>query len=142
VNFKAVADGLSNTILFAESAGRPARYFKGGVPNSDLTTSRVNSGGWCRPASDLLIQGWDIANDKPNGTAAVNATNGEDILVSGYPHPYLSTYGTGAPYAFHAGVNNHAFGDGSVRSIGEDIDIREYARLVTRDGGEVLSNQL
>jgi prepilin-type N-terminal cleavage/methylation domain-containing protein len=142
VSFKNVTDGLSNTILFAESAGRPARYFRGGVINPDLTASRVNSGGWCRPASDLLIQGWNIAEDEPLGTAAVNATNGEDIVTSGYPHPYLSTYGTGAPYAFHPGVNNHVFGDGSVRPVNEEIDIREYARLVTRDGGEILSNQL
>lgn len=140
VNFKSVADGLSNTILMAESAGRPARYFKNSVANPNLLESRVNAGGWCRPASDLLIQGWDIASDKPTGTAAVNATNGEDILVLGYPHPYLSTYGTGAPYAFHPGVNNHVFGDGSVRPISEEIDIRDYARLVTRDGGEVIAN--
>jgi prepilin-type N-terminal cleavage/methylation domain-containing protein len=138
VSFKNVTDGLSNTILMAESAGRPARYFKGGVINPDLSTSRVNSGGWCRPASDLLIQGWNIAEDEPLGTSAVNATNGEDIVASGYPHPYLSTYGTGAPYAFHPGVNNHVFGDGSVRPINEDINIREYARLVTRDGAEII----
>ena len=141
VNFKSVTDGLSNTILFAESAGRPARYYKNGLVSADLSTNRVNSGGWCRPASDLTIEGWNVGTDKPFGTSAVNATNGEDIVASGYPHPYLSTFGTGEPYAFHAGVNNHTFGDGSVRSISEDIDIREYARLVTRDGGEVLQGQ-
>ncbi len=142
VNFKSVSDGLSNTILFAESAGRPAKYSRGTIANNNLTESRVNSGGWCRPASDLLIQGWNITQDQPIGTTAFNHTNGEDILVSGYPHPYLSTFGTGAPYAFHPGVNNHVFGDGSVRPISEDIDIREYARLVTRDGGEIINTQL
>jgi prepilin-type N-terminal cleavage/methylation domain-containing protein len=146
VNFKSITDGLSNTILMAESAGRPARYFKG-TADPDLSASRVNSGGWCRPASDLLIQGWntipspDDPAGSPIGSTAINYVNGEDIVKSGYPHPVLSTYGTGAPYAFHAGVNNHVFGDGSVRSIAEDIDIREYARLVTRDGGEVTQNQ-
>jgi prepilin-type N-terminal cleavage/methylation domain-containing protein len=140
VSFKYVTDGLSNTILMAESAGRPHRYFKG-TGNGDLTTSRVNSGGWCRPASDILVQGWNVGTDQPIGTSAINATNGEDIVLAGYPHPVLSTFGTGQPYAFHSGVNNHVFGDGSVRSISEDIDIREYARLVTRDGGEVLTGQ-
>jgi prepilin-type N-terminal cleavage/methylation domain-containing protein len=140
VSFKHVTDGLSNTILMAESAGRPIRYYKG-TPNPDFSTSRVNSGGWSRPASDLLIQGWDVAADQPIGTAAMNVTNGEDIVKTGYPHPVLSTFGTGQPYSFHAGVNNHVFGDGSVRSISEDIDIREYARLVTRDGGEVVQGQ-
>ena len=32
------------------------------------------------------------------------------------------------------------FGDGSVRNINEDIDIREYARLVTRAGEELTPN--
>jgi prepilin-type N-terminal cleavage/methylation domain-containing protein len=137
VNFKSVSDGLSNTILFAESAGRPYLYRKGQAVSTDLTTARINSGGWARPASDLSIDGSSTDGTTDVGPCAVNCTNGVDIVASGYPHPYYNTFGTGEPYAFHAGINNHAFGDGSVRSISEDIDIRDYARLVTREGGEL-----
>lgn len=137
VSFKQVTDGLSNTILFAESAGRPFLFRKTELVTSDLTTARVNAGGWCRPATDILVKGLTADGTQMGGTCAINCANGLDIVASTYPHPYLSTFGTAEPYSFHAGVANHAYGDGSVKSLRDDIDIREYARLVTRDGGEI-----
>jgi prepilin-type N-terminal cleavage/methylation domain-containing protein len=137
-SFKYVTDGLSYTILFAESAGRPLLYRKiGGKVGSDLTQSRVNGGGWCRPASDILVFGLTADGTTQVGPCAMNCANGTDIVESGYPHPFLSTFGTSAPFAFHQGLVNHVFGDGSVRSLREDVDIREYARLVTRAGDEI-----
>ena len=137
-SFKSVTDGLSNTILFAESAGRPFVYRSGRSVSSDLTTAQLNSGGWARPASDLSIDGTTTDGTTDVGPCAVNCTNGIDIVESGYPHPYYNTFGTGESYAFHAGIANHAFGDGSVRTINEDIEIRQYAQLVTRAGAEVI----
>jgi prepilin-type processing-associated H-X9-DG protein len=139
-SFKDVTDGLSNTILFAESAGRPYLFRKSIQVSNDLLEARTNSGGWCRPASDIVVFGLNQDGVTEFGTAAVNAANGLDIVASNYPHPWLNTYGTGAPYAFHAGGANHLFGDGSVRNINENIDIREYARLVTRAGEELTPN--
>jgi prepilin-type N-terminal cleavage/methylation domain-containing protein len=140
-SFKSVTDGLSNTILFAESAGRPLLYRTSRRVSSDPVAARVNSGGWARPASDLNVDGSSADGTTDVGTCAINCTNGMDIVESGYPHPYYNTFGTGEPYSFHAGIANHAFGDGSVRSINDDIDIREYARLVSREGGEIASSQ-
>jgi prepilin-type N-terminal cleavage/methylation domain-containing protein len=137
-SFKMVRDGLSNTILIAESAGRPFLYRKDTRVSDDLNTARLNSGGWARPASDLNIDGSTTDGTQDVGSCAINCTNGIDVVASGYPHPYYNTFGTGEPYAFHPGIANHVFGDGSVRSISEEIDIREYARLVTRDGGEIV----
>jgi prepilin-type N-terminal cleavage/methylation domain-containing protein len=136
-NFKLVSDGLSNTILFAESAGRPVLYRKGATTGTDLTANRVNGGGWCRPASDILVFGLSADGVSQVGPCAMNCANGSDIVESGYPHPILSTYGTSQPFAFHQGLVNHAFGDGSVKSLRDDMDIREYARLVTRAGDEI-----
>jgi hypothetical protein len=135
-SFKLVSDGLSNTILFAESAGRPALYRKNVVVTTDLLTARVNGGGWPRPASDILVKGTSEDGRTMTGPCAVNCTNGLDVVERGYPDPYLSTFGTSEPYSFHSGIAIHAFGDGSVRSIREEINIREYARLVTRAGEE------
>ena len=139
--YRHVTDGLSNTILLAESAGRPFLYRKGNQVTSDATKARVNGGGWCRPASDIIVSGLTADGTAETGTCALNCANGSDIVEAGYPHPYHSTFGTSAPYAFHPGIANHAFGDGSVRSINEDIDIREYARFVTRAGGELTPQQ-
>jgi len=136
-SFKLVTDGLSNTIMYTESAGRPALYRKGILVNADLAAAHVNGGGWPRPASDVLVFGLTADGTTQVGPCAMNCANGTDIVASGYPHPVLSTYGTSQPYSFHAGVVNHVFGDGSVRTLREDMDIREYARLVTRAGEEI-----
>jgi prepilin-type N-terminal cleavage/methylation domain-containing protein len=138
-SFKHVTDGLSKTILLAESAGRPSLYRKG-LKVGDIEDHRVNGGGWCRPASDILVFGLSADGKTEVGTAAVNAANGSDIVELGYPHPVISTYGNSQPYAFHPGIANHAMGDGSVRSLNEDIDIRQYSRLVTRNGEEIVEN--
>lgn len=136
-SFSMVTDGLSNTILLAESAGRPFLYRRGKKVNGDPTQARPNGGGWCRPASDIQVFGFSQDGLTETGNCAINCANGSDIVAASYPHPYHNTYGTSAPYAFHPGVANHAMGDGSVRTIAETIDIRQYARLVSRSGGEV-----
>jgi prepilin-type N-terminal cleavage/methylation domain-containing protein len=136
-SFKLVSDGLSNTILFAESAGRPTMYRKGALSSTDVTTIRVNGGGWARPASDILVFGLSADGVTQVGPCPMNCANGSDIVESGYPHPILSTFGTSQPWAFHQGLVNHVFGDGSVKSLRDDMDIREYARLITRAGEEI-----
>jgi prepilin-type N-terminal cleavage/methylation domain-containing protein len=139
-SFKKVIDGLSKTILFAESAGRPALYRKG-LGGSDVATSRVNAGGWCRPASDLNVDGSSTDGATDVGPCAMNCTNGIDMEAFAYPHPYYNTFGTSEPWSFHPGVVLHAFGDGSARPITEDINIRDYTRFITRAGEEVTTSQ-
>jgi prepilin-type processing-associated H-X9-DG protein len=132
-----VTDGLSNTILYAESAGRPYLYRQGKLVSEDLTGFRVNGGGWCRPATEISIDGSSQDGAVLPGPCSVNCTNGEDFASAPFPHPYYGSFGTGEPYAFHTGGANFVFGDGSVHFISDKINIREFARLVTRGGGEV-----
>ncbi len=136
-SFKLCSDGLSNTIMYTESAGRPLLWRKNGPVSTDPVAARVNGGGWPRPASDVLVFGLSADGTTQVGPCALNCANGTDIVESGYPHPIISTYGTSQPFSFHQGLVNHVFGDGSVKSMREDIDIREYARLVTRAGEEI-----
>jgi prepilin-type N-terminal cleavage/methylation domain-containing protein/prepilin-type processing-associated H-X9-DG protein len=133
-----VTDGLSNTILYAESAGRPFLYRRnqrvGGLPGH-----RVNGGGWVRPGTDFSVDGSSYDGLTIPGPCAVNCTNGDDFGSTPFPHPYYGSEGSGEAYAFHPGGANFAFGDGSVRLLSQNISIREFARLVTRDGGEAVS---
>jgi prepilin-type N-terminal cleavage/methylation domain-containing protein/prepilin-type processing-associated H-X9-DG protein len=136
---KDVTDGTSNTIMYAECAGRPYLYRKG-QQVGDLPDRRVNGGGWCRPASDISIDGMSGDGTTDVGTCAMNCANGVE-MGSTFPHPYYVSVGTGEPYSFHPGGANFSMGDGSVRWINQDIDIREFAKLVTRRGNELSSNQ-
>ncbi|MFN9984517.1 MAG: H-X9-DG-CTERM domain-containing protein, partial [Pirellula sp.] len=61
-------------------------------------------------------------------------------LGSAYPHAYFGVDGTGQPYSFHTGGNMSAFVDGSARFLSSNIDIRIFARLISRDCGEVLND--
>jgi prepilin-type N-terminal cleavage/methylation domain-containing protein/prepilin-type processing-associated H-X9-DG protein len=129
-------DGLSHTIMYAESAGRPFVY-RQGKQIGNLTTHRVNAGGWCRPASDFSVDGSSYDGASFPGACAINCTNGEDFASTPFPHPYYGTEGTAEAYSFHSGGANFVFGDGSVRLISAEINIREFAKLVTRAGGEL-----
>jgi prepilin-type N-terminal cleavage/methylation domain-containing protein/prepilin-type processing-associated H-X9-DG protein len=148
-----VTDGLTNTILFAESAGRPIRFVKGVrvttdqntyTTNPPLANNVINGGGWSRPATELVIRGaydngatWSGAPGSTDVLYAVNRTNGGayDFTTSNND-PTYGSLGSGEVYSFHPGGANVALGDGSVRLISEKVGIREFARLVTRSGGE------
>lgn len=155
-----VTDGLSNTLAIAESSGRPFVYVKrkklaGGNALTDTdaasaNTDRLNSGGWSRPASDLILFG--ATNDPQGvlgGTVAFNSTNGHNIrgitytaqgiaqTILGLP---IATHGTGAPFSFHTGGANITRGDGSVHFLSESIDLRTFISLATPAGGEVTSD--
>ena len=130
-----VTDGLSNTILYGESAGRPSHYVRNRLAGS-TPVNRVNAGGWSRPASDFSIDGSSFDGTLLPGPCAINCTNGEGVGQAPFPHPYYGTEGTGEAYAFHPNGAQFAFGDGSVQFINRNISIREFAALVTRGGGE------
>jgi prepilin-type processing-associated H-X9-DG protein len=142
--FAEILDGLSSTILYAESAGRPYLYRRGKIVNEDLVENRVNGGGWARPASDFSIDGASWDGTTIPGPVAINATNGDDFGSLGpnagvFPDPFYGTEGSGEVYAFHPGGANVVFADGTVRFLDENIDIRLFARLVTRAGRELVS---
>jgi prepilin-type N-terminal cleavage/methylation domain-containing protein/prepilin-type processing-associated H-X9-DG protein len=134
-----VLDGLSNTIAYAESAGRPYVFRKGGKQFVDPVSNRVNGGGWCRPASDFSVDGSSGDGSVIPGPCPLNCTNGEDYVPAGYPHPYYNTEGTSEAFSFHPGGANFLFGDGSVKFLKDTIGIRTFAKLVTRRNGEVVS---
>lgn len=130
-----VTDGLSNTVMFAESAGRPYIYRGRKRMSDDAANFHINGGGWCRPASDFSIDGSTFDGSSTPGPCAINCTNGE--YYPAYNSGYYGTEGTAEIYSFHPSGAMVAMGDGSVRIISRSIGIRDLARLVTRSGGEV-----
>ena len=113
-----VLDGSSQTIMMAECAGRPQLWQRRReVPNDWLSGGPWASRNllWCRGAS-------------ADGTAffgpcAVNCTNDREV------------------FSFHPGGASAVYADGSVHFLKETLDIRNFARLVTYAGGEVVISQ-
>jgi prepilin-type N-terminal cleavage/methylation domain-containing protein/prepilin-type processing-associated H-X9-DG protein len=131
-----VTDGLSNTLLIIESAGRPQIYQFGKAVGT-VPGLKINGGGWARPASDLDFLPSTADGSTYPGSCAAGCTNGYNY--ASYAAPPFGTEGTSAPYSFHTGVLNTAFGDGSVRTIRNSISVFTFAALVTANGGEVFS---
>jgi prepilin-type processing-associated H-X9-DG protein len=112
-----ITDGTSTTILMAECAGRPTLWQAGKpVPNQ-----WVSGGPW---ASRGLMFGRGSTQDGTAffGGCAINCTNNREV------------------YSFHPDGANAVYADGSVHFLKAAIDIRAFARLVTRAGGEVVSD--
>jgi prepilin-type N-terminal cleavage/methylation domain-containing protein len=130
-----VIDGLSNTIHLTESAGKPDRYVNGKLVQPANVGTRVNGGGWCRPASDVTAPDGLAADGVTPGTQGINVTNG--YLLSGYPDSRYNTDPTGQIYAFHPQGVNALLGDGSVRFIRSSISLQALQAAVSRNGGEL-----
>jgi prepilin-type N-terminal cleavage/methylation domain-containing protein/prepilin-type processing-associated H-X9-DG protein len=129
-----VSDGLSNTLLVAECAGRPDLYQRnrlvldGATPKTWSGTASVTrpfptGGVWASHLKGFLIDGAlpDGNTAIRPGTCSINCSNDNEL------------------YAFHTGGANVSLADGSVRMLSQSMAIIPLASLVTRNGGEVAS---
>jgi prepilin-type N-terminal cleavage/methylation domain-containing protein/prepilin-type processing-associated H-X9-DG protein len=127
-----IRDGLSNTILLGEVAGKPNWYVRGQERTIPAPyRPAMEGGGW----GDLMIgDNWLVGTDdncttqNPPGLATVigicnRRFNGESL--SGL-------------YSFHAGGVNTLMGDGSVRFVFNSADPLVILQLITKAGGEVV----
>ncbi len=132
-------DGLTYTIVYGESAGRPLVYRRGNIAvSTDPTVARVNGGGWSRPASDFSVDGASYDGSTVSGPAPINATTGDNVAGELFPYPYYGSQGTSEAYSFHPIGANFVFGDGAVHFISDSINIATFAQFVARADG--LSN--
>jgi prepilin-type processing-associated H-X9-DG protein len=140
-----VTDGLSNTIMFAESAGRPFLRQKGrsvtsllppGTPPTPKTWSTSNpypfttGGTWASSLKGMSIDGASFDGVTGDSSSAFAVSWGDCTINCSSDNEI---------YSFHTGGANVAMGDGSVRFLRESISIQALAALVTRAGGEVIS---
>jgi prepilin-type N-terminal cleavage/methylation domain-containing protein/prepilin-type processing-associated H-X9-DG protein len=110
--------GTSNTILIAEDAGRP-RLWQAGKAGPDQV---LEGGPWDHFKGPIILEGSSFDGTTQPGPCALNCTNDREV------------------YAFHTGGANAVFVDGHVRFLQVGMDIRIMARLITRAGGEVVSD--
>ena len=117
-----VSDGLSNTIMMSESAGRPHLYRAGGLRDMTVTPGEGSAGGWADYDTGYTLHSYTVDGRRTPGPCFTSCYNGNE------------------DYSFHPGGGNYLMGDGSVRFLKKTLDIRIYVRLLTRARGEVVSS--
>jgi prepilin-type N-terminal cleavage/methylation domain-containing protein/prepilin-type processing-associated H-X9-DG protein len=122
MTFAMITDGLSNTILMAEDAGRHQVYAKGKL----ITPNGPGQAGWTLNAAfadyntAIFVRGFDSTTGtvQDGGCCVINCNNVNQM------------------YSFHPGGINILRADGSVSFLRETTAPGVLAALVSRDGGE------
>jgi prepilin-type N-terminal cleavage/methylation domain-containing protein/prepilin-type processing-associated H-X9-DG protein len=121
-----VTDGLSNTFMIFESAGRPIVYGQPGL--QEMLPITKNPGSVQIPHRDTQ---WA---DKE-----VYALWGNSPTSTGCgPTDIMNCDNYAEIYSFHTGGANLLFGDASVDFIGEDTDVDTFVSLITRAADDVV----
>ncbi len=120
VTFAEVTDGLSNTIMFVEIAGKQGIWFRGRDIAQPPAQINLNSfyGDWNIARHVRGLSGADINNPQQPGCSVINILNADN------------------PYSFHPGGVMMAMGDGSVSFLSETVNAFVFAGLLSRNGGE------
>lgn len=113
-----VTDGLSQTILLVEDAGRP-QLWRMGRPADGIAEDAA----WANPQYEIALDGSDRLFSGPgqgNGLCVMNCTNNNEA------------------YSFHPGGANLLFADGAVRLVSDHIRAEVFAAITTCASGEVV----
>jgi prepilin-type N-terminal cleavage/methylation domain-containing protein/prepilin-type processing-associated H-X9-DG protein len=125
VKFGSTTDGLSNTLLLVEDAGRPFRYGAGFAKRGADRDGNGAAGGWGDPDSWFGINGANPQlGTQGSGPAAVNGSSDNEI------------------YGFHPGGAHVLLGDGSVRLLQQSVTLAMVSAFVSRQGGEILPEEV
>ena len=120
-----VTDGLSNTIMFSEDAGRPGLYLAGKlIPVGSLVPGYNN--GMPTVGSEGSGSGWADYNSE-------YSTDGD------FSKQHTNWSNNNETYAFHPGGANHVFADGSVHFVKATTAPSVFTALISYNGGEILS---
>ncbi len=138
VKLAEILDGLSNTIMIAEDAGRPEVWISGRMrPNPDTGTvatgtSFVEEGwGWADLQDSFSLDGANV-----NGLA--NKTNKTTFVVTKLGNCMVNCTNDGEIYSFHVGGAHSLRTDGSVHFLSAQMDGLLLVQLCTKDLREVI----
>ncbi len=138
VRFSAITDGLSNTVVVAEGAGRPGIYISGKKVNNPRSgiafgTPFVPDGwGWADINSGFSIDGSEKLGNQNNTT-----TSGTTTIVGSC---MMNCTNDSELYAFHIGGAQFLFGDGSVHFLSQSINGQTFVAVMTRDRGDIVGD--
>ena len=112
-----------------QASAQCARFIRSRLPQAEVmagssTAEAVrmvaeHGGPWAALENGLVVKGFSFDGTTSPGRCAINCNN-QDV------------------YSFHPGGANILFADGHVQFVSAGIDIREFVKMVTRMGGEVV----
>ena len=124
-----IRDGTSNTIIFAESAGRHQIYARrtAVAPGAPGTPGWGLNSAFFDHNTKIEVMGYDSTGmTQHGGCCAINCRNGHGTSSSTQQQIY----------AFHAGAANALRADGSVRLLSETTNSGVLGALISRAGKE------
>jgi hypothetical protein len=136
VKLAMIRDGLSNTLVIGEGAGRPSMYVSGRkVPNP--RTGNIAAG------TNVTADGWGWADI--NGGFSVDGSNAQGLQNNTTSSGATTIVGScfmnctndSEFYAFHGSGAHYVVGDGSVQFISANIAGPAFVALCTRDLGDI-----
>jgi prepilin-type N-terminal cleavage/methylation domain-containing protein/prepilin-type processing-associated H-X9-DG protein len=117
--YRRITDGLSNTMVINEMAGRPDWYVLG-APVPGVYAQQKGWSAWAGYQS-MPFRAYRADGKLPGFDCVVNCSNDAGI------------------YSFHPSGANTLLLDGSVQFLAEDADVDMVLGLATRDGEEVVT---
>ena len=135
VKLATIRDGLSNTLVIGEGAGRPTMYVSGRRvinPRSGIaagTNVTADGWGWADINGGFSVDGSN-AQGMQNSTTSAGATT----IVG---NCFMNCTNDSEFYAFHGSGAHYVVGDGSVQFISANIAGPAFVALCTRDLGDI-----
>jgi prepilin-type N-terminal cleavage/methylation domain-containing protein len=124
-----IADGLTNTLFVGEDTGRDERMLPGHV--------------YIDPYDGELRRFWRWA--EPDNAIGISMLINNNKTPPGGPTTCPWTINNCGPFeeifSFHPSGAHALFGDGGVRYLSESLSAAVLRALVTRNGGEVVTNE-
>lgn len=141
IGFRNITDGTSNTLCIGEGSSGARHDLCAGV-NCSTPTETVSSIGWIvpQPIADAAgltrnsIYAGTVEAMNKNPTTSTNLAEGTFNSAAAGGGDTVGNFSS-----YHPGGGNFALADGSVRFIGETIDMVTYRAVSTVSGGEAVS---
>jgi len=129
-----ITDGMSNTIMLAESAARPEPWVLGHQMSEAQFAAYTDDEVVLSEGRLIVDEGIGWAD--PDAGVHVKGVKEDGVTIFG-PR-FINGINAGETYSFHPGGAQALFSDGSVHFLSEDIDAWLFVSLCTRAGGEVV----
>ncbi len=129
-NIMAIPDGLSNTIMVGESGARHEGWAAGKKYADASTVGWGVRGAWASESNNIVCagtQGPIVSGAAPAGKVSTAAHVPGAISINGWNQGEL--------YGFHPGLCMVVMGDGSVRSLRDNISLAALQKLAARADG-------